>query len=137
MELEEAVADRLRERAWRVRANAPGAVSQEMNLFEKRAQKKLDGRNRYLDSEMKVVKIDNILQVNDRTLIRRAGRWVEADLLEKAASEPEMTIVFGTEEFSKLLDRLIAEGRQGLLAVGGDVYMELDGRRVLVRLPRP
>lgn len=56
-------------------------------------------------------------------------------LLEKEAEAPEETIEFASEAYFALADRLAVENRQGLIAQRGDVYLLIDGKRVLVRNP--
>ena len=66
-------------------------------------------------------------------LYRRGTRWVDAQLLDKADEAPERTIEFASEEYFELVDRFVRENRQSVLAVEGDLYLLLDGRRTLIR----
>ena len=36
-----------------------------------------------------------------------------------------------------ILDELVAQNRQGILALGGDCYLHWKGQRVLVKAPNP
>jgi hypothetical protein len=41
-------------------------------------------------------------------------------------------VPFGTRRYRELVARLVAEGRGGILALRGDVLLELDGEAILV-----
>jgi len=41
----------------------------------------------------------------------------------------------GTPEFYKLVDRLVQEGRQGILALSGEMLLSIDGKTVLIKAP--
>lgn len=75
----------------------------------------------------------SVRQNADMTLYRRGERWLDARLLETPDAEPEDVIEFASEAYFTLVERLAAEHRQSVLAVPGDVYLLLDGRRTLVR----
>jgi Ca-activated chloride channel family protein len=117
------------------RSGSPAAVGHEINLDKLRSRKSMEARRSYVDSDLKKIETTAIRQAGDRTLYRRSGRWVEAALLDRAGSRPEAVIEFGTPEFAKLVDKLAKDGRQAVLALGGNVYLLLDGKRVLVRMP--
>ncbi len=124
----------LRERAVEDRAGA-GAVSQSLNSNRQSNAPQAAVSNRYYDADMNEVEIRTVQNVADRTLLRRQGRWVDARLLEQEAEAPEETVEFASEAYFELASRLAAENRQGLIAQRGDVYLLVDGRRVLVRNP--
>ena len=44
-------------------------------------------------------------------------------------------IAFGSQEFRDLAAKLAREGRQGSIALRGDILMLVDGRPVLVKAP--
>ena len=46
-----------------------------------------------------------------------------------------MEIEFGSAAFDKFVAQLVKEGRQGILALGSDTLLLLDGRTVLVKMP--
>ncbi|MEZ6241412.1 MAG: VWA domain-containing protein [Phycisphaerales bacterium] len=124
----------LRERAVEDRSGA-GGVNQSLNSNTYAASKQAATRQKYYDKDMNEVEITTVQNVADRTLLRRQGRWVDARLLEKEAEAPEETIEFASEAYFALADRLAVENRQGLIAQRGDVYLLIDGKRVLVRNP--
>jgi hypothetical protein len=44
-------------------------------------------------------------------------------------------IAFGSQEFRELAARLAHEGRQGSIALRGDVLLQVDGQPVLIQAP--
>lgn len=93
-------------------------------------------RNRYLDAEMCSVEVATVQQVCDRTFYKRANQWVDSRLVEQApAVTPKRVITFGSPEFRALADRLAQEGRQGTIALRGDILMLVDGQPVLIKAP--
>lgn len=76
-----------------------------------------------------------VKQAADRTLYQRGARWVDAEALEHEHEEPEVVVEFGTDEYFDLAARFAREGRQSVLAVRGDLYLLLDGKRTLVKGP--
>lgn len=124
----------LRERAVETRTGV-GGVSQSVNSNRYAESAQAATRQKYYDKSMNEVQIATVQNVADRTLLRRQGRWVDSRLLEQEAEAPEETIEFASEAYFALADRLAVESRQGLIAQRGDVYLLIDGKRVLVRNP--
>lgn len=125
----EAVARRAADRS------GSGGVNQEKNIAQQAEQTMLNAQNRYWDGAMREVEVTTVQQLADQTLFRRNNRWVDANILKDEAKAPERTVEFGTPEFAEILDQLVAENRQGMLAQGGEVYLLFQGKRVLVKLP--
>lgn len=121
-------------RAERGRAGA-GGVRQQQNVAAQTVQANTGEMNAYYAESGERVRLRGVQQVADRALFRRGDRWVDGRLLEDESAPPERTVEFGTPEYAALLDRLVAENRQGLLALGGEVYLLVDGRRTLVKNP--
>ena len=122
-------------RAFRRRSGI-GSVNQELNRQTLRTQAVLNGRNEFLDDQMKPVRTRTVQQVADRTFYRRRGGWVEARILESQAYEtPTRTIRFGTKEYMDLAYRLAQDGRQGCLAFRGDILLRVGGETVLIKGP--
>jgi len=113
-----------------------GGVTQAMNATTQRAQTSSNRSNSYVTQNMQRVEITNVQQITDRTFFRRNNRWVDAGALNRE-KEPkaDRTIEFGTDEFYQLVDRLVAEGRQGILALSGEMLLVIDGQTVLVKAP--
>jgi len=120
-------------KAVRTRSGA-AAVNQGKNHNERKLQQQLDYRNGYWDQDQRRVELSGVQQVCDRAFFKRGAQWIDAGIItRKTALAPARTIEFGTREHTELLDRLIAEGRQGLLALGDQILLELGGENVLVR----
>lgn len=132
--LEAAASEAVVSRAMRARAGR-GAVSQDVNLGELYAASTPRLRTRYFDASMEEVEIRTVQPVGDWTLYRRGSRWVEAALLEDEDAKPERVITYGTVAWDALVDRLVGEGRNALLGLAEEVYVQLDGERVLIRGP--
>jgi Ca-activated chloride channel family protein len=122
-------------KAAKIRSGA-GAVSQEMNVNAQKSQATMNRANVFYDQEMKRVEITNVQQIADRTFFRRNKQWIEAPLLDRAKDlKADSEIEFGTTAFDQLVTRLVNEGRQGILALGSDLLLTLDGKTVLVKMP--
>jgi hypothetical protein len=93
-------------------------------------------RNKYLDASMNEVATATVQQVNDLAFYKRSNRWVDSRLVSNAAEvQPRRVIAFGSEEFRALAGRLAGEGRQGSIALRGDILILLDGQPVLIKAP--
>jgi hypothetical protein len=80
------------------------------------------------------VAFDSVRQVGDRAFFKRQGQWVDSRvLIENSPAPPARTIEFGSPEFQALAERLAGEGRQGTIALAGDILLEVDGEPVLVK----
>lgn len=113
-----------------------GGVTQAMNNTIQRAQTSSNRSNSYLTQNMQRVEITNVQQITDRTFFKRNNRWIDAGALKREKDlKPDRTIEFGTDEFYQLVDRLVAEGRQGILALSGEMLLLIDGKTVLVKAP--
>lgn len=81
-------------------------------------------------------RISNVQRANDQTLFQRANnRWVDARVLERENDAPDQTVEFGTEAYFALVDDLVSQSRQGLIANRGEVLLLNRGQLVLVRNP--
>ena len=110
------------------------AVARAQNVESSKKQKALNRYNRYLDAEQKVKVIRGVQQVNDRALYCRGKTWVDGSIVAgKLSLKADVVVRYGTPEFEQLLKRLVAEGRQSLLAVSGDVLCRLDGKNVHIQ----
>jgi Ca-activated chloride channel family protein len=132
----DAVGERLERRAARAREGI-GAVNQELNTadsFGGSASKVAS--NTFYDADMNEVEVTAVQQIATNSAFKRAGRWVQAELIEFENDEPDETVEFGTDRYFDLARQLAAEGRNAMLAVRGDVLLDVEGKRVLVRGPR-
>ena len=110
------------------------AINQQMNLYAQRGQSQLKRRNGYIDANMKAVKITTVQQVNDRAFFLRDGTWTDGRALRQASkSTPLRVVKFGSGEHRKLIKKLVDEGREGTIAIPGDVLLWIDNQLVSVR----
>jgi len=122
----------LNERAVKTRFGE-GAVSQGRNFNNQKAQVFLNNRNAYFDENNAQVDVATVQQISDRAFFLRGGQWIDSRLINgRAGLSPELTVNFGTPEHAAMLAGLVAEGRQGLLAMPGEILLQYQGKRVLV-----
>lgn len=113
-----------------------GGVSQGMNINTQMTQTSANRSNYFLTQNMDRVEMTNVQQITDRTFFRRNNRWIDSSVLEREKNlTADQIIEFGTPEFYKLVDRLVSEGRQGILALSGEMLLSIDGKTVLVKAP--
>lgn len=130
--------------AQRERAGS-GAVAKDSNLNTQLAQKALNRSNRFMlpgdapglegRAQSTSSQASTVKQAADRTLYQRGTRWVDAEILEHENEEAEVVVEFGTDAYFDLAQRFAREGRQSVLAVQGDLYLLLDGKRTLIKGP--
>jgi hypothetical protein len=90
----------------------------------------------YLNERLERVEITTVNQIADLTFFKRPNnRWVDARLLDQEDQAPDQTIAFASPEYDALVDQLIKEGRQAVLAQRGEIYLQVSGKRVLVQAP--
>ena len=112
-----------------------GSVSQAANNTIQKSSANMNRSNSYLTQNMERVEITTVQQITDRTFFKRNNRWVDAGALKKEAAKPDQVIEFGTPEFYKLVDRLVRDGREGILALSGELLLMVDGKTVLIKAP--
>ena len=113
-----------------------GSYNQSRNNGFQRGQYVLNFSNGYFDQNMNRVAITSVQQVSDRAFYRRGRRWVDSRIVEKEGTlKPKKVIEFGTEEFRKLVATLASRGRQGCVALRGDILLVVDGETLLVKGP--
>lgn len=114
-----------------------GSVTQGVNMSAQRTQASANRSNFFFNQNAERVEITSVQQITDRTFFRRNNRWVDSSMLEREKTlTPDLVIEFGTPEFYKLVDRLVSEGRQGILALSGEMLLLIDGKTVLVKAPQ-
>ena len=125
----------LKSRAMMTRSGA-GGVNQSLNSVKMAKQAQLNMSNAFIDQNMNRVQITNVQQVSDRAFYSRKGRWVDSRIVnEESRIQPKRTVEFGSTEFNDLAQRLAREGRQGSMALGGDVLTVVDDEPVLIKGP--
>jgi len=93
-------------------------------------------RNKYWDATMNEVATATVQQVCDLAFYKRRDGWVDSRLVTTAAEvRPAKVITFGSPEFRDLAARLAREGRQGSIALRGDILMLVYGQPVLIKSP--
>ena len=137
--LTDACRDNLEGKAVKLRSGQE-AVAQGCNFNDRKGRSTVDGRNGYVDENLARVEFATVQQLGDRCLFQNRGQWVDARLIPQTptpAVAPDEVIVLGSEAHRRLLDELIAEGRQALLSLPGELLIEHHGRRLLIqnRLP--
>lgn len=121
------------QRAMRTRSGI-GAVNQSFNADFMNNQMFTNTRNVFYDERMNRVSITNVQQVNDRAFYNRNGRWVDSRVVEREKEiKPTKVIEFGSEEFTRLAERLASEGRQGSISLKGEILLMVGNETVLVK----
>ena len=92
--------------------------------------------NKYYDANMNQVVVNTIQRGQGSTLYKKQGQWVDAQLGEMADEAPELTIEFASDEYWALVEDLVKQDRQWVLANRGDVYFMNHSQRVLVKNPK-
>ncbi len=114
-----------------------GAVSQTANLASQSQQSVINMTNSLVNERMERVDYLTVQQVHGGAFYRRGGQWLDARIASRPGTpRPSRIVTFGTSEFDQLADRLAAAGRLSVLALDGEVMLELDGEMVLVRGPQ-
>ena len=112
------------------------SVNQDLNNQNQKGILCANPRNKFLDASMNESATATVQQVCDMAFYKRRDRWVDSRLVTSEAQvAPERVITFGSEEFRDLAAKLAREGRQGSIALKGDILMLVDGQRILVKAP--
>ncbi|MEX2216356.1 MAG: VIT domain-containing protein [Phycisphaeraceae bacterium] len=129
--------DNFVDRAWSCRSGV-ASLNQEENYKFQKGQSFLNGTNRYVDEKLNTVTINNVQQVNDKAFYRRGSQWIDAEVIDHVENvKPSRVIDFGSQEYSKLIEKLAADGRNGCASLRGDILMRIDGETILVRMNNP
>jgi Ca-activated chloride channel family protein len=112
-----------------------GGVSQASNNYAQINQSNVNRSNGFLAQNMERVEITTVQQITDRTFFKRNNRWVDANALKNESAKPDRVVEFGTPEFYKLVDQLLRDGREGILALSGELLLVVDGKTVLIKAP--
>lgn len=113
------------------------AIAQSQNARSQSSQQRGNRRNRMVDATLKEVEIGGVAQIADRAFYRRGERWVDSRLPRaKDATPPDEVVTFGSARHDAIFGTLLAQGRQAVIALKGDLLLEIDGKRVLLLGPR-
>jgi Ca-activated chloride channel family protein len=122
-------------RAMRTRSGL-GGVNQSRNMIWQKGQQTLNMRNEFYDEQMNRVSIATVQQINDRAYYQKDNRWIDSRIVEtESAARPDKIVEFASDEFFEIVEKLAGENRQGSIAIGGDVLLLIDGRRILIKAP--
>ncbi|MBK8913644.1 MAG: VWA domain-containing protein [Phycisphaerales bacterium] len=133
------VRDNVQERAQQQRTGSAG-VAQAINLKAQVAQSCDNKGNVYWSETAGYVENRDVQQLADQCLFRDKRRWVDGRIYTDKSADaatPQRVVEFATPEYFELADRLANEGRQMLMSLEGEVYLIVDGQRVLIRNPEP
>jgi Ca-activated chloride channel family protein len=125
----------LRSRAIQTRSGY-ASVNQDINNQGLKNLSCVNPLNKFLDAEMKESSSATVQQVCDVAYFKQGNRWVDGRIVAGGTDvRPSRTIAFGSDEFRDLVARLAREGRQGTIALRGDILLLVDGQTVLVQAP--
>jgi hypothetical protein len=125
----------LDERAVRSRSGTK-ALNQGWNFEDSKQQARLNLKNESWDEDLRRVGVAGVVQVSDRAYFQRGGQWIDSRLIAgKQTIAHDRVVKFGSPEYRVLIDRLIEEHRQSVLAVKGAKLLLIGGERVLVLDP--
>jgi Ca-activated chloride channel homolog len=114
------------------------SVNQDLNNQAQKDISCVNPLNKYWDASMNEVATAAVQQVCDLAFYKRREGWVDSRLVtSQTMVPPQRVITFGSQEFRDLATKLAREGRQGSIALRGDILMLVDGQRVLVKAPAP
>ena len=112
------------------------SVNQDFNNQIQKSLMCANPLNKYRDATMNEVATATVQQVCDLAFYKRNDRWVDSRLVTNPTDvRPTRVITFGSDEFRDLAAKLAREGRQGSIALRGDILMLVDGQPVLVKAP--
>jgi Ca-activated chloride channel family protein len=112
------------------------SVNQDLNNQYQKGMSCVNPRNEFFDAAMNKVATTTVQQVCDRAFYKRGARWVDSRLMtNEAGVTPAQVISFGSAEFRDLAAKLAQQGRQGTIALHGDILMVVDGQPVLIKAP--
>ena len=113
------------------------SLNQEFNNRYQRMQTCVNPGNEHWTADMKRASITNVQQCYVGAYYRRNGRWISNHNIDDEKNiDPDRTVEYGTPEFNELVWKLVSGHRNSELALEGDVLIELDDEKILVRSPR-
>ncbi|MGM0489012.1 MAG: VIT and vWA domain-containing protein, partial [Planctomycetota bacterium] len=119
-------------RARRTRSGV-GSVNQELNAARQKSASTLNYRNAYWDAKMNRVEMSKVQQVSDRTFYQKGDRWIDSRVVNRQPDQADRVVEFGSPEFLRLARDLAEQNRQGSIMMRGEILLEVEGQRVLVR----
>ena len=111
-----------------------GAVNQAFNVQAQHAQVTLNRSNAYYDQNMNRVQVSRVQQVADQAFFQHGNRWVDGRVINsRRSAEPDKIVTIGSPEFMELVERLVKENRQGVLSMSGEILLDMDGKKILIK----
>src|SRR5262249_5895317 len=111
-------------------------VNQDLNNQYQKNMVCVNPLNKFRDASMNEVSTGAVQQVCDLAFYKQHDRWVDSRIVTGGPEvRPRKVIPFGSPEFHDLAARLVREGRQGSIALRGDILMIVDGQPVLIEAP--
>ena len=109
-------------------------MNQAFNNNAQIGQQALNYRNSYFDENLNRVSITNVQQVNDLAFFRKGEEWIDSRLVSgRETASPTRVIEFGSEAFRRLVLDLVKDGRQGSMALSGDVLLKVNDETILIK----
>lgn len=110
------------------------AVQQGRNFNDRKQVAQVNYQNAFWVGNESRTSFSSVQQICDRAFFKRGDRWIDSNLIDADAQlEPTAVYAFGSEEHEALLERLVQEGRQGLLSLDGEILIRIGDENVLVR----
>lgn len=111
------------------------AVSQGRNFESMKNAKGLNYRNGFLDAKLQLVEISGVQQVAANCVFQRGNTWIDGRLVagKRVAVKPDRTVVYGTPQYLVLLNTLVKNSQQGLIARKGQILLQVEDETVLVQ----
>ncbi|MFO7899705.1 MAG: VWA domain-containing protein, partial [Planctomycetota bacterium] len=109
------------------------SVNQDVNRQFQVQTEQLNRFNNYWDKNMQQVRITTVQQVADRAFYLRDGTWVDGRLLNPKGGklEADRKVRIGSEEYRKLVEELIKEGRNGSASFRGKTLLKHKNKSIL------
>ncbi len=109
-------------------------MTQGSNIRALKKQSVANRRNAYFDSNLRRVEIVGVEQVIAGCVFKRGSQWIEGGLVSaKRELKPDVIVQYGTDAYTRVLNTLIQQGRQGVIARKGDILLRVNDRNVLVQ----
>ena len=128
--------DLLNDKAVLERSGA-AAVAQGANFNERKSKSSVDFRNtrsEALGEKLERVEVATVQQAADRCYFQDQGKWLDARLIGAPEKTTDQEVVFGTSDWQRVANELIADGRQSVFCLRGAVVLDHRGVRLLLHL---
>lgn len=117
-----------------------GAVAKEMNITQNNFGKVANNTFSSINIDGKNIHAEPVRQIASNTYYKQGNVWVENSLNEKGShkvvslkQKHDRVVTLGTPEYSRIVDQLVKENRQGILALDGDINIRLGNEFILIK----